>query len=230
MNSIYEQMDLLKSVMDLLERHFGPRCEAVLHDLTKDYNHTIVDIRNGYLTGRKVGGSGTNLGLEVLSGKDQDGNRFNYISQLRDGKILRSSSIYFRNDEGKVIGSLCVNLDITDSIKFEDFLRNYNQYELSPAEEVTRDEVKEIFVDDVSQILDYLFNEGIHLTGCQPKDMNREQKMEFLRFLDKKGAFMISKANERVCEFLQISKYTLYSYLDTIRSGECRCKGEKAAK
>ena len=105
MNSVNEQSELLKSVMDLLEKQFGSRCEVVLHDLTKDYNHTIVDIRNGYLTGRKIGGSGTNLGLEVLNGKDQDGNRFNYVIHTRDGKIFRSSSIYFRNDEGKVVGS-----------------------------------------------------------------------------------------------------------------------------
>lgn len=75
-------------------------------------------------------------------------------------------------------------------------------------------------MDDVSQILDFLFNDGIHLIGCSPSEMNREQKMEFLRFLDKKGAFLISKSNERVCEFLQISKFTLYNYLDTIRNGE----------
>ena len=219
MNSIYEQRELLKSIMDLLERQFGSRCEVVLHDLTRDYNHTIVDIRNGYLTGRKIGGSGTNLGLEVLNGKDQDGNRFNYVLHTRDGKIFRSSSIYFRNDSGKVIGSLCVNLDITETIKFEDFLKGYNQYDLSGTGETAPEEVKEIFVDDVSQILDFLFNDGVYMVGCQPSEMNREQKMEFLRFLDKKGAFLISKSNERVCDFLQISKFTLYSYLDTIRSG-----------
>ena len=206
--------------MDLLERQFGSHCEVVLHDLTKDYNHTIVDIRNGYLTGRKIGGSGTNLGLEVLNGKNQDGNRFNYVLHTRDGKVFRSSSIYFRNDEGKVVGSLCVNLDITETIKFEDFLKGYNQYDLSSTGETSPEDIKEIFVDDVSQILDFLFNDGVHLIGCQPSEMNREQKMEFLRFLDKKGAFLISKSNERVCEFLQISKFTLYNYLDAIRNGD----------
>ena len=220
MNSVNEQKELLKSVMDLLERQFGSHCEVVLHDLTKDYNHTIVDIRNGYLTGRKIGGSGTNLGLEVLNGKNQDGNRFNYVLHTRDGKVFRSSSIYFRNDEGKVVGSLCVNLDITETIKFEDFLKGYNQYDLSSTGETSPEDIKEIFVDDVSQILDFLFNDGVHLIGCQPSEMNREQKMEFLRFLDKKGAFLISKSNERVCEFLQISKFTLYNYLDAIRNDD----------
>lgn len=219
MNSIYEQEELLRSMMDLLERQFGSHCEVVLHDLTKDYNHTIVDIRNGYLTGRKIGDSGTNLGLEVLNGTDQGGNRFNYVLHTRDGKIFRSSSIYFYNDEGKVIGSLCVNLDITETIRFEEYLKGYNQYDLGEAGDASREEVKEIFVNDVTQIIDFLFHEGVHKIGCQPKDMNREQKMEFLSFLDQKGAFLISKSNERVCDFLQISKFTLYNYLDIIRNG-----------
>lgn len=218
-NSIYEQEELIRSMMDLLERQFGSRCEVVLHDLTKDYNHTIVDIRNGYLTGRKVGDSGTNLGLEVLSGTDQGGNRFNYVLHTRDGKIFRSSSVYFHNDEGKVIGSLCVNLDITETIRFEEYLKGYNQYDMGDAGNASGEEVKEIFVNDVTQIIDFLFHEGVHKIGCQPKEMNREQKMEFLRFLDRKGAFLISKSNERVCDFLQISKFTLYNYLDAIRNG-----------
>ncbi len=218
MNSIYEQMDLLKSIMDMLEQQFGSRCEIVLHDMTRDYNHTIVDIRNGHVTGRKIGGSGSNLGLEVLSGNDKDGNRYNYVNHTREGKIFRSSSIYFRDDTSRVIGSLCINLDITDTVKFEQYLKEYNQYDIASQAQTSPEGSKEIFVDDVSQILEYLCNEGVQLIGKQPSEMNRENKMQFLEFLDKKGAFLISKSNERICEFLQISKFTLYNYLDVIRS------------
>ena len=48
--------------------------------------------------------------------------------------------------------------------------------------------------------------------------MGREEKMKFLKYLDSKGAFLISKSSEKVCEFLGISKYTLYNYLETVRS------------
>ena len=109
-----------------------------------------MDIRNGYLTGRKVGDSGPNLGLEVLNGTDQGGNRFNYVLHTRDGKIFRSSSVYFHNDEGKVIGSLCVNLDITETIRFEEYLKGYNQYDLGDAGNTSSEEAKEIFVNDVT--------------------------------------------------------------------------------
>ena len=118
-----------------------------------------------------------------------------------------------------MIGSLCVNLDITETVRFEEYLRNYNGCHAADGEGRDSEEVREIFVRDVSQILDYLFREGVRLAGCPPEEMNREQKMEFLRFLDQKGAFLISKSNEKVCEFLRISKFTLYHYLDAVRSG-----------
>ncbi|WP_417007720.1 PAS domain-containing protein, partial [Anaerotruncus massiliensis (ex Togo et al. 2019)] len=42
------------------------------------------------------------------------------------GKILRSSTQFLRDDDGKIIGSLCINMDITESLAFEKFLHNYN--------------------------------------------------------------------------------------------------------
>ena len=44
--------------------------------------------------------------------------------------------------------------------------------------------------------------------------------MKALEYLDKKGALQISKANVRLCEFFQISKFTLYHYLEEIRENK----------
>ena len=93
--------DYLKKLLDMMENHFGKNNEIVLHDLTKDYNHTIIDIRNGHITGRSIGDCGSNLGLEVLRGTVVNGDRYNYITHTKDGKVLRSSSMYFY--EGKKV-------------------------------------------------------------------------------------------------------------------------------
>lgn len=223
MKNIYEQWDLWQNIMDMLEKQFGSSCEFVLHDLTKDYNHTIVDIRNGHITGRTIGGCGSNLGLEVLSGHVENGNRYNYIIHTRDGKILRTSSMYIKDDDNRTIGSLCINLDITDSVRFEEFLKTYNQYELKE-----QGQQEEIFADNVGQLLDYLFAEGEKKIGKAASEMNREEKMGFIAFLDQKGAFLISKSGQRICELLQISKFTLYNYLDTIRGETKEGKGRKS--
>ena len=36
---------------------------------------------------------------------------------------------------------------------------------------------------------------------------------------DDRGMFLISKSGPRICEILGISKFTLYNYLEIIRSG-----------
>ena len=119
--------DYLKKLLDMMENHFGKNNEIVLHDLTKDYNHTIIDIRNGHITGRSIGDCGSNLGLEVLRGTVVNGDRYNYITHTKDGKVLRSSSMYFYEGK-KVIGSLCINTDITDELRYENYLYAKNNY------------------------------------------------------------------------------------------------------
>ena len=44
----------IHQILDLLEAHFGSSVEFVVHDLTLNYEHTIVDIRNGEITGRQI--------------------------------------------------------------------------------------------------------------------------------------------------------------------------------
>ncbi|MDR1443582.1 MAG: helix-turn-helix transcriptional regulator [Treponema sp.] len=245
MKSIHEQQELFDKVMTLLERHLGPKCEVVLHDLTRDYGSTIVDIRNGHITNRRTGDSGSNLGLEVLRGTLQDGDQFNYITYTRDNKVLRSSSIYIHGEEGRVIGAICLNLDITQSLLCEEFLHQFNQFPLENIKKEAEDSrgdradpcrsgdssrtsdqdpgeapVKEIFVNSVRELLDYLIGEALAQAGKTVSQMRLADKLQFVRFLDQKGAFLITHSGDVVCEFLNISKYSLYRYLEIVRGKE----------
>lgn len=213
MNNINEEKDFLKRLVKMLEIQLGKDTEIVLHDLTRSYDSTIVEIANGELSGRKVGDSGTNLGLEVLRGKVQNGDRFNYITNGRDGKVFRSSSMYIYNDDNKVIGSICINTNITETIKMEKYFHDRNQIN------VEQDEANcEIFANNVGDILNHLLVQAQNKIGKSVHDMTREDKVEFLNYLDERGAFLISKANEKIGSFLGISKYTLYQYLDMARN------------
>lgn len=42
--------------------------------------------------------------------------------------------------------------------------------------------------------------------------------MRMIHLLDSKGAFLIKKGGEKICTYLNISKYTLYSYLEEGKS------------
>lgn len=201
-------------VIALLQEHLGTNTEIVFHDLALPYEHTIVDIRNGHITGRTVGGCGSNLGLEVIAGKVKNGDRFNYITHTKTGRILRSSTIYLY-EEDKVTGSICINTDISDTIRMESMLREFNGYNvLAPDDR----ESEEHFAQNVSELLEQFMQDAQKLVGVPSPLMKKDDKMKFIAYLDAKGAFLITKSSEHVCEFLGISKYTLYSYLESIRS------------
>lgn len=211
MGFIENNKAFLMQLMDMLEQHFGFSCEIVLHDLTKNYAHTIVDIRNGHITGRKVGDCGSNLGLEVLKKNVANADRFNYITHTKDAKILRSSSMYIK-EGGEVVGSICINSDITESIRFESYLHTQNNYSLGKDSDI-----REFHAADIKQLFEYFLKEGMEIVGKSTDQMNKADKMAFLKHLDEKGAFLISKSSDRTCEFLGISRYTFYSYLEKIR-------------
>ena len=212
MNSIEEQRLLFSQIMDLLEHHSGPPCEIVLHDNTKDYAHTIIDIRTGQISGRQIGDGGGAWGLEVLSSEQTESHRYNKVMVTDDGRIIRNSSIFFQNEQGQNIGSLCLNTDITPLVEAQ---KKLDSFTLLPQEE--NNGGKEPFTNDVNQILELLLQECRKHMDKPAKDMNKEEKMEIVRFLDHKGAFLITKSGDKICSFLDISKFTLYSYLDTIR-------------
>ncbi len=210
MKSINDESVLFEQMLTLISGQFGSKCEVVLHDLTNDYNSTIINIKNGHITNRNIGGCGSNLGLEVLRGTIVDGDRFNYVTTLKDGKILRSSSIYIKDDNGKVIGSICINFDITETLQFEGYLRQFNHFETNPGEE-------EIFASDVSNLLSHLIKQGQELIGKTAAEMNKSERIAFIRYLDEKGAFLITKSSEQICDLLGISKFTFYNYLESFR-------------
>ena len=214
MKTIIEDLAFYEQLMKMLEQQLGYDSEIVLHDLTGDYNHTIVAIRNGHITQRSIGGCGTNLGLEVLKGKI--GDQYNYITHTKDGKTLRSSSMYIRNDEGQVVGALCINTDITDYLKVVEKLKQLTNNK--------EEQVEEFFSGNVGDLLDDLINRAIANVNLPVDAMNRKEKIACIKFLEEKGAFQISKSGERVCDVLHISKYSLYSYLDKIRNSKTDVK------
>ena len=126
-----ESQRLLESVMKLIAAQFGPDCEVVLHDWSKEYESTIVAIENGHVSGRKVGDGGSNLGLEVMRGTTDGSNQLNYITQTQDGRMLRSSSLYLTDENGKKVGALCINLDVTELGRINELIQTMKIGELN---------------------------------------------------------------------------------------------------
>jgi predicted transcriptional regulator YheO len=210
MSYVEKNIEVFERIMKAIAMEFGSHCEVVLHDLTLPYDHTIVAIENGHVTNRKIGDSGTNIGLEVLRGTFIENDRYNYVNKTSDGKLLRSTSVYFKDKQNKTIGSLCINFDITDLVKAETIVKDY-------ANSSSSGQVEEFFTGNIDDLLEKMLQETVRQIGKAVSDMSKDDKIRAITFLDRKGVFLVKKSMDTVADFFGISKFTLYNYLDEIR-------------
>ena len=196
-------------------RQFGQNCEVVVHDLcATEEDHSIVAIENGHVTGRRLGDGPSHVVWEALkSDPSKLEDRLCYLTKTEDGKILKSSTIFLRDEDGKVSGIFAINYDITMMKAMEDQLRVFTSADAQEQE-------PETITHNVNDLLEELIKQSAQLVGKPVALMNKEDKVKAIRFLNESGAFLITKAGQRVCNFYGISKYTLYSYID-------ESKGEK---
>ena len=208
------QIDFYSRLAKGIAAQFGPGCEIVVHDLSeKDLEHTIVAIENGHISGRSIGDGPSHIVLESLQNRDKElKDKLSYLTRSNDGKILKSSTIYIRDEKGEVIGILGINFDISLLSVVDQHIRLFIDTERSDA-------TPESITPSVSDLLNDLIEQALKKVGKPVSMMTKEDKMSAVKFLNDSGAFLITKSGPKVCSILNISKYTLYSYLDEIKSG-----------
>lgn len=188
---------------------FGSSCEVVVHDLSRHPDHSIVAIENGHVSGRKVGDGASHVVIEQLQSNDPEPkDHLCYLTKTPDGKILKSSTVYIRNSKGKVSAIFSINYDISRLMMVEGALREL----ISTGEEAPSEPEKIININDM---LDDLIEQSVALVGKPVALMNKEDKVRAIRFLNQNGAFLVTKSGDKIAKYFGISKYTLYSYIDS---------------
>ncbi len=206
------QLQILKQIAAALAAQFGPNCEVVVHDLAGDTEEpAIVHIENGHVTGRKVGDGPSQVVMDqILSGEEDPQDQLAYLTRTPDGKILKSSTMFIRDGLGKVTAILSVNYDISALMMVHNAIDGLVQ--ISPNEQSGQ---RNITVLNVNDVLSGLIEQSVALVGKPVALMNKEDKVRAIRFLSEHGAFLITKSGDKVAKYFGISKYTLYSYIDT---------------
>ena len=203
------------AVANMIADTFGDHCEVILHDFSIPQN-SVVYIRNNVVTNRQVGQSFTEYFVKdvLLSRKFRDDVSSNYIMKGANGQTIKSSTVLIRDQAGKVIGSLCVNIDIS---YMKDLMEKFvSMMGIEEPEEEPKEDKEEVAVlPNIQEIVDDIIE---HTIGDQNIDeMSRDQKIDLIRFMNDKGLFLIKGAADKVAERMNISKVTVYSYLDEIR-------------
>ena len=202
-----KRLELLRQVAAGIAAQFGSGCEVVVHDLSRHPDHSIVAIFNGHVTGRKVGDGASHVVLEQLRSQDQTTkDHLCYLTKTPDGKILKSSTIYIRNSRGKVAAILAINYDIPRLMMVENAIADLISTP-QPAEPEK--------IVNVNDLLEELIQQSVALVGKPVVLMNKEDKIRAIQFLSQNGAFLVTKSGDKIAKYFGISKYTLYSYIDT---------------
>lgn len=213
-------VDVYKRLAHALATQFGPNCEVVVHDLeTQNPEKSIVAIENGHVTGRSEGDGPSHVVLEAIKAgtlhKLED--RLAYLTKTSDGRVLRSSTMFIRDADGKTVGVLGINYDITVLVAASHTL---NELTGSVTEEASTTSKPEPIVTNVADLLDDLIQQSVELIGKPAAMMSKDERVRAIRYLNDTGAFLITKSGPKVCKYFGISKYTLYSYLDEAKDSE----------
>lgn len=220
MENVSEILPILETIISGLGLHFGSSCEFVVHDYLSDGVQTIISIINGHITKRQIGDGPTSIGLRIMRGeevKDEHNDGvFNYFSQTKEGLVLKSSTIYFRNNEGKIIGSLCVNNDITELQRAVTVLTET----INMPSSKFQDNSDAVFVGKIDDLLNHMIMDSIKQVGIPMAQMTKADKMAGIKILQDKGAFKIQKAADVTAQYYCVSKFTIYNYLSELEGAE----------
>lgn len=206
-----DSLELLTQIAHGVATQFGSACEVVIHDLTKkDMESSIVYIEHGSITNRAVGDGPSGIVLETLQ-KDPKSlqDRLAYLTKTDDGRILKSSTMYIRGKDGNIEYIFSLNYDITGLITIDSALRSLIE---TPQE---ADKQPKKITHNVNDLLDSLIEQSVALVGKPVALMSKEDKVNAVQYLNNAGAFLITKSGDKVSSYFGISKFTLYSYLDS---------------
>ena len=210
-----QKLEFLKQLAHGLTAQFGSSCEVVIHDLTKkNLDNSIVHIENGHVSNRHTGDGPSGIVLETLrSDPEKVHDKLAYLTRTEDGRILKSSTLYIRDESGRIAYIFSINYDITTLLAAENAIRGL--VETGPEEDGQEDgEAPQKITHNVTELLDLLIEQAIAKVGKPVALMNKEDKTAVVQYLNNAGAFLITKSGDKVSSLLGISKFTLYSYMD----------------
>lgn len=209
------EFENLQRVADIVASTFGRLCEVAIHDFF-DLEHSLIYIA-GDVTKRRLGAPVTDLVLREWKRLGDSVNDIaNYRTVTKNGRTLKSSTIFLRNKHGKIIGAFCINFDITQFLDAGSLIKEFSNVVNLGKENIEG----ETFANSVDETIDSLINQALSHVGKQPPNMQMEDKINFVGILEKKGTFLIKGAVHYVAALLGVSKFTIYNYLQKAKYRE----------
>lgn len=179
-----------------------PHAEVVLHDLKTGCIEAIFN----NLSKRSAGDESLLDEIDQLS--DNQDLFPPYFKTNRDGRKMKSVTAVLRNPNGKPIGLLCINLDISKWEEMHHFILDL----IKP----TTATPNFLFKNDWREKINIYVSSYLKKHALRLESLDKAEKKKLLLALYQEGAFDTKNAASYVAEVLQISRATVYNYLKEI--------------
>ena len=244
---LHPTLTAMVPVVDALAATFGRDCEVVLHDVS-DLTSSVIAIANGHVTNRRIGSPATDLLVSIVERSDdtsadttateaaettaetgtedatepaaEPGARVNYHSHTEDGRLLKCTTIPVRDGGGEILGALCINYDLTRVQVATSVLEDLSHVAATDAAgtEAGKAGTEEAFPRDASSFLQIMIEQALSRQSKPVALLGKKDNLEVIRELDENDIFSIKHAVETVARGLNVSRYTIYNYIDEVRS------------
>jgi len=204
-------------LVDFIGTACGKNFEVILHDVT-NVKESVIAVKNGYLSGRKVGDPMTDLSIQILKSKEYLDKTYiaNYKGKLKSGKIFISAT-YFIKENDELIGLLCINYDPSMILELNAQVNKLMEaFNILPKESSTP--YTEILDGSINDISSYLIHKIVSDFTVAPSRMTRDEKVKIIEELERQKIFAARGSIAKSAKELCISEPTLYRYLKKIRS------------
>lgn len=119
--------------------------------------------------------------------------------------------MYIRGKNNTIDYILALNYDITGLLTIDNSLKSL----LSTSETGDDEKQPKRITHNVNDLLDALIEQSVALVGKPVALMSKDDKVAAIQYLNDAGAFLITRSGDKVSNYFGISKFTLYSYMDT---------------
>ena len=219
-----------KKLVEFLGMALGPDYEIALHDFSSDARE-IVALANGAVSGRSVGAPLTDLALKMLVDKEYETREYraNYKAVSKDDKVLRSSTLFIKDERGKPVGMLCVNFDGSKYADISDrIMQLCHPNEMIPSRvasstaDVLRSDTVENLSDSITETTAKVLRESLEDFGVPVERLTQEEKLSVVGRLDRRGVFLLKGAVGQVARELRCSEASVYRYIAKLHRGRNR--------
>lgn len=197
-----------------LAEMFGSSCETLVQDMS-DPSHPILSIYNGQVSGREVGSTADILGSTRLIDENAMTTDFvNLYATTPAGAQIKSSTFHLIGEDYNL--ALGVDFDYSSLV-----FANRILVDLMSADADLQSALWQGGESGLIQV----FDECLAAVGKPVTALNKADRMRVVALLEQKNAFSYRKSVPFVAKRLQVSRYTVYKYLDQLAA---QAEGQQA--